>query len=227
MTASNWAASALDWWQEAGVDVVVGETPRDWLSAKAKAAPVQSAPAPTPLPDTLDAFHDWLATSIDLPFAAPSARRERPVGDPASGLMVLIDMPSPEGGLLAGEAGALFDRMLNAIGRSRETIYLASLSPIRTPTGLIDDSYLARLGEVARHHIGLVAPSTLLMFGDICGKALVGAPVAGARGKWHEVATASGPIKTLVTIKPEKLNEMPAIKKLAWADLQMLMEELK
>ena len=224
---TGWAASALDWWQEAGVDVIVGETPRDWLSAKPKAASVQSAPAPAPLPDTLDAFHDWLATTADLPFAAPSARRERPVGDPASGLMVLVDMPSPEGGLLAGEAGALFDRMLNAIGRSRETIYLASLSPIRTPTGLIDDAHLARLGEVARHHIGLVAPKTLLMFGDMCGKALVGAPVAGARGKWHEIPTASGPVKALVTIKPEKLNEMPSIKKLAWADLQMLMEELK
>lgn len=227
MTASGWAASALDWWQEAGVDVAVGETPRDWLTTKAKAAPLPSAPAQAPLPDTLDAFHDWLATSVDLPFAAPSARRERPIGDPASGLMVLIDMPSPEGGLLAGEAGDLFDRMLNAIGRNRETIYLASLSPIRTPTGLIEDKYLPRLGEIARHHIGLAAPKTLLMFGDICGKALVGAPVAGARGKWHEVATAKGPIKTLITIKPEKLNEMPGMKKLAWADLQMLMEELK
>ena len=41
--------------------------------------------------------------------------------------MVLIDMPSPEARLLAGEAGALFDRMLNAIGRSRDTINLASL----------------------------------------------------------------------------------------------------
>jgi len=224
---TGWAASALDWWQEAGVDVIVGETPRDWLSAKPKAAPVQSAPAPAPLPDTLDAFHDWLATTADLPFAAPTARRERPVGDPASGLMVLVDMPSPEGGLLAGEAGALFDRMLNAIGRSRETIYLSSLSPIRTPTGIIEDKYAKRLGEVARHHIGLVAPKTLLMFGDMCGKALVGAPVAGARGKWHEIPTANGPVKALVTIKPEKLNEMPSIKKLAWADLQMLMEELK
>ena len=37
--ASNWAASALDWWQEAGVDVIVGETPREWLSPKAKTAP--------------------------------------------------------------------------------------------------------------------------------------------------------------------------------------------
>jgi uracil-DNA glycosylase family 4 len=225
--SSIWAVSALDWWQEAGVDMIVGEEPRDWLSAKTKAPPVRAAPAPAALPDALEAFHDWLATTADIPFVAPSVRRERPVGDPASGLMVLVDMPSPEGGLLAGVAGELFDRMLVAIGRSRETIYLASLSPIRTPTGIIDDGNAARLGEVARHHIGLVAPRTLLVFGDICGKALVGAPVAGARGKWHEIATKKGPIKTLVTIKPEKLNDMPAMKKLVWADLQMLMEELK
>lgn len=222
----SWAASALNWWQEAGVDMIVGEEPRDWLNPKTKtaAAPVPAAPA---LPDTLEAFHAWLAATDELPFAAPSARRDLPAGDPASGLMVLVDMPSPEGGLLAGEAGALFDRMLLAIGRSRETIYLASLSPIRTPAGTIEDGAAARLGEIARHHIGLVAPRTLLLFGDICGKALVGAPVAGARGKWHELATKKGPIKTLVTIKPEKLDAMPAMKKLAWSDLQMLMEELK
>jgi uracil-DNA glycosylase family 4 len=226
--ASRWAASALDWWQEAGVDMIVGEEPRDWLSAKAgaKAAPVPAAPAPAPLPDTLESFHDWLATTADLPFVSPTVRRDGPTGDPASGLMVLVDMPSPEGGLLAGAAGALFDKMLVAIGRSRETIYLASLSPIRTPTGIIDDRNAARLGEVARHHIGLVAPQFLLAFGDICGKALVGAPVAGARGKWHEIATGKGPVKTLVTIKPEKLNDMPGMKKLAWADLQMLLEVL-
>lgn len=225
--SSNWAASALNWWEVAGVDMIVGEEPRDWLNPRAKAAPIAATPAPAALPDTLEAFHGWLATTADLPFATPSAQREAPVGDPDSGLMVLVDMPSPEGGLLTGEAGALFDKMLVAIGRSRETIYLASLSPIRTPTGIVEDRYAARLGDVARHHIGLVAPKTLLMFGDICGKALVGAPVAGARGKWHEIATAKGPIKTLVTIKPEKLNDMPGMKKLAWADLQMLMEELK
>jgi DNA polymerase len=183
-------------------------------------------PAPAALPDTLEAFHDWLATSADLPFASPSVRRDLPTGDPEAGLMVLVDMPSPEGGLLAGEAGALFDKMLVAIGRSRETVYLASLSPIRTPTGAIDERSAMRLAEIARHHLALARPATLLLFGDICGKALVGAPVAGARGKWHEIATDQGPIKTLVTIKPEKLNEVPAMKKHAWADLQMLMEAL-
>jgi len=226
--SSNWAASALDWWREAGVDIVVGEEPRDWLNPKAKAAAAAAVAAPPEaLPDTLDGFRDWLSTTTDLPFATPNVRRDLPEGDPDSGLMVLVDMPSAEGGLLAGEAGALFDRMLVAIGRSRETIYLASLSPIRAPTGIIDDKYAARLGEIARHHLGLVAPRTLLAFGDTCGKALVGAKVPAARGRWHEVATPAGPIKTLVTIKPENLIGMNAMKKLAWADLQLLMEELK
>jgi uracil-DNA glycosylase len=220
--ASSWAASALDWWQQAGVDVIVGETPRDWLNPKAKTAAAPAEPAPIALPDTLEALLDWLATSADLPLATPSAPRAAPAGDPASGLMIFVDMPATDGALLAGEAGALFDKMLGAIGRGRETIWLAPLSPVRTPTGAIDDRAAARLADIARRHIGLVAPRAVLLFGDICGKALVGAPVAGARGRWHEL----GGIKTLVTIRPEKLLTQPALKALAWADLQMLMEAL-
>jgi len=220
--ASSWAASALDWWQEAGVDTIVGEAPRDWLNPKAKdAAPAEAPPAA--LPDTLDALQDWLATSAELPFATPAAERAMPAGDPAAGLMILVDMPGADGALLSGEAGALFDRMLGAIGRTRETIYLAALSPIRTATGAIDAGATARLADIARRHIGLARPKAVLLFGDICGKALVGAPVAGARGKWHEI----GGIKTLVTIRPEKLLTQPGLKALAWADLKMLMEALK
>jgi len=225
--SSSWAASALSWWQEAGVDTIVGEEPRDWLNPGAEAPKERPAPAPDTLPQTLDGFREWLAATDALPFAAPAAVRVAPAGDAASGLMVLTDMPSAGGGLISGEAGALFDKMLAAIGRSRETIYLAALSPIRTPTGAIDERSAAKLAEIARHHIGLAAPRALLLFGDACGKALVGAAVAGARSRWHEIQTAAGPIKALVTIRPEKLVKQPNLKGLAWADLQMLMEELK
>jgi len=112
--------------------------------------------------------------------------------------------------------------MLGAIGRTRESVYLAPLSPVRTPSGAIDEASAARLAEIARRHIALAAPKAVLLFGDICGKALVGAPVAGARARWHEI----GGIKTLVTIRPEKLLTQPALKALAWADLQMLREAL-
>ena len=140
--ASSGAASALSWWQDAGVDVIVGETPRDWLKP---AAPPAAAAAPTSparteaMPETLDAFQTWLIESPGLPLAAPGAPRVGPSGDPASGLMVLVAMPSAEdvaaGTLLSGEPGILFDRMLKAIGRDRGSIYLAPLSPVRTATG--------------------------------------------------------------------------------------------
>ena len=231
--ASSWAASALSWWQDAGVDVVVGETPRDWLkpapptraAATDLPSPVRSAPAA--LPESLDDFRTWLIESPDLPLASPSVPRIGPSGDPASKLMILVDMPSASdvaaGHLLSGEPGDLFDRMLKAMKRSRETIWLASLSPVRTANGRLDASSAAALAEIARHHVGLVGPEALLLFGDGCAKAMVGSAVAGARGKWHETQTKRGKIKTLVTIGPEKLLTQPALKKLAWEDLQLLM----
>ena len=230
---SDWAASALRWWQDAGVDTLVAETPRNWLAPTParveNAAEACSGPAPQSLPDTLETFQAWLLEG-DVPLAAPSARRLGPAGDPGSGLMVLIDMPGPDdaeaGQLLAGEPGALFDRMMGAIGRSRETLYLASLSPVRTATGTFDAGAAGQLATIARHHAGLVRPSALLLFGDACSKAMLGDSVARMRGKWHELDTPTGKIRTLVTIRPEKLVSQPGLKKHAWEDLQRLREGL-
>jgi DNA polymerase len=223
--AASWAQSALSWWEEAGVDTIVGEEPRDWLNPKTK------APAPTPaaaieasveaLPDTIEAFRAWAATG----------RAIAPAGDPSSGLMMLTDMPSADdaaaGAIFSGEAGALFDRMIGAIGRSRETIYLAAFSPLRPAAGRIDDAGVARLADIARHHIALAAPRALLLFGDSCSRALLGMPMTAARGRWHALETPHGPIKTLVTIRPQDLLTQPKWKAHAWADLQLLMEEVK
>lgn len=229
---SAWAQSALSWWEEAGVDTLVGETPRDWLKPAPKASAPEPAAAPAAeLPDTLEAFRAWFVDGAALPLDAPAAPRLGPAGDPAAALMVMVDMPGAEdfaaGTLLAGEAGALFDKMLAAIGLGRETIYLASLSPLRTPAGSLDAKQAEALAAIARRHIALAKPRALLLFGDACSKALVGPAVPGARGRWHELATPEGTVKTLVTIKPEKLIGMPKLKAHAWADLQLLMEELK
>ncbi len=229
--SSDWAASALGWWADAGVDTIVGEEPRDWLKPASKspaAAPLAfSAPAAT-MPDTLEAFQAWLLGG-DMPLASP-APRIGPAGDPGAGLMVLTDMPSADdvraGHLLSGEAGALFDRMLAAIGRGRDTIYLAPLSPTRTATGTLDAASARALAGIARRHVGLAAPRALLLFGDTCAKILLGSAVAGTRGRWHEIDTEGGKIKTLVTIRPEKLLNQPALKRLAWEDLQRLKEGL-
>jgi uracil-DNA glycosylase len=220
------AASALKWWSDAGVDTIVAEEPRNWLApAVAKTLPAPEPEAPVTMPATLDAFQAWLA-GAPFPFASPSAPRLAPMGDPASGLMVMTGMPALGGGFFFDEADALFGRMLGAIGLSRETIYLASLSPVRTPSGALDRAGERSLADIARHHIALAAPKALLLFGDACARALLGMPVTKARGRWHALATPAGEIRTLVTIKPDNLVDQLALKKLAWADLQMLMEEL-
>jgi DNA polymerase len=231
------AASALQWWSDAGVDVLVDEAPRDWLRPQAKAAPAapaEQAPAEAEaeaLPGQLSLFQGWLATSDRLPFAAPSVPRVCPSGDPASGLMIVADMPSGEdcaaGTLISGEPGRLFDRMLAAIGRDRASVYLAALSCIRSPSGQLNSEAAKSCADLARHHIGLAAPRALLLFGDSCSKALLGLPLAQARGRWHEVATHSGPVKTIATISPKQLLDSPRLKPLAWADLQMLIEEVQ
>lgn len=225
------AASALQWWADAGVDTLVDEEPRDWLRPKSKVAPAAEAPEPAPaFPGQLDLFQAYLRDSGDLAFASPSAPRVCPSGDPASRLMMLTDMPASEdcaaGTLLSGEVGRLFDRMLAAIGRDRNSIYLASLSCLRSPGGGFTGDSASQCTTLARHHVGLVAPKALLLFGDTCGKALLGQSVMQGRGKWHELSTHAGQIPAMITFHPDRLLEQPSFKAAAWADLQMLMQRL-
>ncbi len=227
------AASALQWWADAGVDVIIDEAPRDWLRPKTKApaAPATVVEPTDVLPDQLDLFHGYLRDSAALPFASPNARRVCPAGDPAAGLMILTDMPAAEdcttGTLLSGEVGRLFDRMLAAIGRDRASIYLASLSCLRSPDGRFTSAAATQCVTLARHHIGLAQPCVLLLFGDACSKALLGLGMAQARGRWHEVATHSGPVRALASLPPSYLLSQPSAKAHAWADLQLLMDGLK
>jgi DNA polymerase len=230
------AASALAWWLEAGVDTIAGEEPRDWLRPRSPAAPLETKAAPVAeaveeLPGQLDLFQAWLASSDRVPHAAPSAPRVCPAGDPAAGLMVMIDMPSAEdcaaGTLLTGEVGRLFDRMLAAIGRDRSSIYFAALSCLRSADGRLTGEPEQHCARLARHHIGLAAPRALLLFGDAASRALLGLSVARARGRWHEVATHAGAVRALATISPRQLLQHPAQKAHAWADLQLLIEGLK
>jgi DNA polymerase len=235
-TAAETAASVLQWWSDAGVDVLVEEAPRDWLKPPAKAAPPPAAQADAletedRLPDQLNLFHAWLAETDKLPYASPSAPRVCPSGNPESGLMVLTDMPTGEdctaGILISGEAGRLFERMLAAIGRDRGSIYLAALSCLRSPDGRFNTESAKSCAALARHHAGLAMPKALLILGDACSKALLGLPLVQARGRWHEVATHAGPVKALVTLPPSYLLNQPAAKAHAWADLQRLIEEVK
>jgi len=231
------ALSALDWWEEAGVDTFVDESPRDWLArivapempAEAPAQP--AAPAPISYPADLGAFRAWMLADATLP-GRPAARLDA-VGDATTGTMILVDMPETEDrtahALLSGEAGALLDRMLGAMGLSRETIYLAAFSPARPASGSLDPATLAQLLPIASHHLALVAPKRLLLMGDAPARAFLSLGSNEARGQAHQVEIAGASIPVIATFTPRFIlqastpEDLKARRAKVWADLQLFM----
>lgn len=240
-------ASAIGWWADAGVDTAVSETPRDWLSdplpaparpqpalpvspaAVPGAAEAPSPPSPAALPNDLAALHALLATGAYVPGAAPPGRRVGPSGDPTAGLMIVADMPdAPDfeaGHLLSGETQRLFDAMLAAMGRSRDSIYLAPLSPARIPGGRIDGPHAAALIALMRRHIALARPKAVMLLGDETCRALLGIERGQARGGLRQLNHDGGTVPAIAIVHPRFLRQHPAAKADAWADMRRLIGE--
>ena len=228
-------ASALEWWRDAGVDALADEIPRDWFAAlapppaaKRVVANQPVAPIAVPLPTTLDAFLVW-RTGPDAPEAAWNGGMPLVAqGSPTADLMVFVDTPERDDidRLLDGAAGRLFDRMLAAIGHTRETVYLASLCTVRPLAGRIAPEVEERLGEIARHYVALVAPKRLLILGNATSRALLAMDVTRARGSLRRVNHLPGidehRTEAVASFHPRLLLERPAQKAEAWRDLQML-----
>ena len=225
------AASALAWWLEAGVDVAVQEAPRDWLRAAAVASQTALTPPQVPsdsidaMPETLDLFRDWLGSAPSLPFAAAGARRVLPRGSENAPIMLIAEMPglddAADGQPIGGEAWALTQRMLAAIGIDADEAYCASLSCFHSPAAKMSPAEIDACAAIARRHLALAKPKRLLLLGDVPARALVGRPLAAARGHVHQVEG----VCTVATFHPRMLLENSTRKADAWRDLLLLMEE--
>ena len=220
------AESLISWWQEAGVDVAVGEAPRGWLRSSnppAPATPVVVPPAEKPA--DLAAFQQWLGSAAGLPMDRAGASRVPPQGVEASRIMLLSDLPDRDdttaGQPIGGEAWALAVRMLAAIGMKPEEAYVASLSCFHAPGARIGREELAACAAIARDHVRLAKPERLIMFGDAPARALLGEPLARARGRVHQIEG----VRTIATFHPRWLLQRPSDKALAWRDLLLLMSE--
>jgi DNA polymerase len=225
------ARSALAWWLDAGVDIAVQEEPRDWLKPAAKARPkgsLEAAPPPNiarPSHETLAELQDWLASTMQLPLASPTAKRVMPRGNEAAEIMLLTDAPTMEdyasGQPIGGEAWELAKRMLAAIKIPAEEAYSASLSCLHVPGARMSPDDRKACAEIARQHIRLAKPKRLLLFGDGPAQALLGKPLPLARGHIHRIEG----VRAVVTFHPRQLINQPSNKSLAWKDLLLLMED--
>ncbi len=233
-TSTSSVASLIGWWQDAGVDILVDETPTPWLERGkplAKAPGRSEAPQPrinAPLPGTVSALATWLMSDPNIPEAGPPERRIAASGTEGASLMIIIDMPEANdhqaGTLLSGECATLFDNMLKAIGQTRSSVYIAALSPGRPVTGRLSDTALPRLAEIARHHIMLCVPKRLWLLGSTVSRALLGVDDVASVGDLHDFNHASVNIPTVASFAPRFLLDSPTQKARVWADMQVLIK---
>lgn len=233
-TSTSPVASLIGWWQDAGVDVFVDETPVPWLERAKPIAKVdarseaRSPPSQAPIPSDLVALTGWLMSDPDIPEAGPTARRIASSGAHDASLMIMIDMPEANdheaGALLSGECATLFDNMLKAIGQTRSSVYIAALCPGRPVTGRLSEAALPRLAEIARQHIALCVPKRLWLLGSTVSRALLGVDDVASVGNLHDFNHASVNIPTVASFAPRFLLEQPAQKARVWADMQVLIK---
>lgn len=226
------AASAVDWWRDAGVDVLVDDLPRNWLAAPplpspssgARQAPAPlAAPPPAELPRDLDAFLAWRMGSAP-PDAAWPGRRVAPAIAPGAAIVVLTGVPEAEdvaaGKLHAGSTGRLLDRILAAIGQDRGSVSLISVATGRPLGGQIPIEAEPDLAEITLHFLKLLRPRTVLSFGQAANRALFGADGERAGGRLHSINLEGGhSADVLALLALRSLLDRPATKANVWNDL--------
>ena len=227
------AAALLDWWREAGVDAAVQTPAPSWRSL-AK-TPMPAAPEMPPVPRSPDERPEPpppisvpapdLPTQPDAIRAWLEARSERigarHVGEPIEAearLAILVARPlEAEVGIGIANA-SLLAAMLSAIDRTGASV--SFLDPAFRDGQSEREPVEEILSTAARRMIASCKPERLLLFGDGAARALLGEPLAKARGRLHRVES----VPTVATFHPRWLMGRPQDKRLAWEDLQILME---
>jgi uracil-DNA glycosylase family 4 len=149
-------------------------------------------------------------------------------------LMLVGDVPGDEedrtGHVFAGEAGALLDRMLAAIGLSRADVYLTHVVPWRPPGNRTPNPLeTAACLPFMHRQIELVAPHIIVPLGQASAQWLLGGKesLMRLRGRWLAYPGRAGEVRTRVLMHPRLLLETPIYKRLAWQDLQQIAQALE
>lgn len=130
-----------------------------------------------------------------------------------------------------GPAGKLLERMILAMGLTREAVYLTNVVACRPPQNRQPepDEIVACFPSLMAR-ITAIRPKVLVALGATAGRTLTHtrAGVADLRGKWHSLGQAKDGIPIRVTYHPAFLlrPDGAQCKSAAWRDLQEVMDRL-
>lgn len=254
------AFAALDWQLDMGVTEAIGDAPVDRYALAAEPVKTAPKPGPVPdvtpraqppQPATVDAVavaraaaagaSDLTALNTALQDFAhcdlKKGARNTVFADGRAGAPVMIIGEAPgrdediQGKPFVGRAGQLLDRMLAAIGLSRdaqnpgEAVYITNVLPWRPPQNREPTPQeMAMMVPFLERHIDLAAPKILVLMGNTPCQALLGRRgITRMRGTW----TTALSLPVMPMTHPAYLLRTPAAKRDAWADLLAIKARLR
>lgn len=226
---------------------LIGRTRGQHAARPAEAAPEQSglfgAPASpvtrptTPEPEVpadadlatrarlLAALGDEVRACDLCPLHAGRQQAVPGAGDAAAGLMLVGEAPGQEedrqGLPFVGRSGKLLTDILEAIGFTRDDVFIGNVLKCRPPGNRDPErAEVAACEPYLRRQIRIIEPRLILCLGRIAGQTLLGtsAPLRSLRQAVHFFAG----VPVMVTFHPAALLRNPAQKRDAWDDVRLV-----
>ena len=150
-------------------------------------------------------------------------------GNPQAALVFVGEAPGADedqaGEPFVGRAGQLLTKIIEAMGLSRQEVYICNILKCRPPGNRNPEA-----GEIAAcepfliRQLQAIAPRAICALGTFAAQTLLkkDIPISALRGRFHSYAGH----KVMPTYHPAYLLRNPSAKKLVWEDVQLIMDEL-
>ncbi|MFT5432532.1 MAG: uracil-DNA glycosylase family 4 [Myxococcota bacterium] len=150
-------------------------------------------------------------------------------GSPTADLLFIGEGPGFHedalGRPFVGRGGELLDKMIGAMGLSRDTVYICNVVKCRPPKNRDPEAdEIAMCDPFLKAQIRSIKPKVIVTLGAFASQSILesNTPIGQLRGQFAEKFGA----KVMPTFHPAYLLRSPQEKGKAWADLQLVMAEL-
>ena len=147
------------------------------------------------------------------------------VGNPTASLMFIGEAPGAgediQGEPFVGRAGQLLTRIVEAIGLTREDVYIANVIKCRPPQNRNPEQDEVETCErFLFQQVDAIKPKVIVALGTFAARALLRTldPISRLRGRVYEYRGA----KLVPTFHPAYLLRSPASKREVWEDMKLV-----
>ena len=174
--------------------------------------------------DTLDEIADVVANCTRCPLYATAKNPVPGVGDPNADFMLVGEAPGAnedeQGEPFVGQAGQLLNKIIGAIGLSRDDVFIANVLKHRPPGNRnpLPEEITACSPYLVRQ-IELIRPKVIVALGTFAAQTLLDTKltIGKLRGQVHRYYG----VPLVVTYHPAALLRNPSWKRPTWEDVQL------